>query len=102
MRPHNEKHLWTLEDFQAWIAKYRKDAARLRKRAETKDQEAERLRQQAAQFSTDKLPLFSPKDSSSTSNGAGKSGPDLLSTSPPCQTEQPFTLSILSTGAPSK
>ena len=49
---------WTLEDFQAAIADCRRRAEKARQSAAGWDLEAEKLRKEAAEFSTHKLPLF--------------------------------------------
>jgi hypothetical protein len=59
MKPLDLKREWTLEDYQAWMAKYRRDAVRLRRRANAKDLEADKLRQEMGKFLTQNLPLFS-------------------------------------------
>ena len=52
------KEEWTLADYQAAIADCRSRAAKCRQSAANWDAEAENLRKQSAQFSTEKLPLF--------------------------------------------
>lgn len=49
---------WTRENFVFAISKLRQRAKALRNRANAKDAEAERLRQKAARFATENLPLF--------------------------------------------
>lgn len=55
MKPKTE---WTLEDYQLAIADCRGRAAKARQSAAGWDAQAEQLRKEAAQFSTEKLPLF--------------------------------------------
>lgn len=49
---------WTQENFVFAIGKLRDRAKSLRKRANKLDAEAERMRQKAARFATQNLPLF--------------------------------------------
>lgn len=49
---------WTLEDYREAIADCRSRAAKARQSADGWDAQAEQLRREAAQFSTEKLPLF--------------------------------------------
>lgn len=55
------KEEWTLEDYQLAIADCRGRAAKARQSAAGWDAQAETLRQEAAKFSTQKLPLFDGK-----------------------------------------
>lgn len=54
----DDENKWTQENFLFAITKLRQRAKNLRKRANEKDAEAERLRQKAARFATHNLPLF--------------------------------------------